>query len=53
MWRSLEDAAQTAVDTEPEIKMAAKRRSSYCSANWRLRRRYWQDPHRPGGTTGS
>ena len=32
MWRSLEDAAQTAVDTEPAIKMAAKRRSS--SRQW-------------------
>ena len=34
MWRSLEDAAQTAVDTEPEIKMAAKRRSS--SRQWEV-----------------
>ena len=29
MWRALEDAAQTAVDTEPAIKMSAKRRSSW------------------------
>ena len=34
MWRSLEDAAQTAVDTEPAIKMAAKRRSS--SRQWEV-----------------